>query len=60
MRSYGLDRVQRSETTAALNSARLTDVPMRIVAPQPRSRWQPELAKEGAVDSSDENAGVYW
>lgn len=28
------------ETTAALTSAALPDVPMRIISPQPRSRWQ--------------------
>jgi hypothetical protein len=33
------------ETKAALSSKALPDVPVRIVAPQPRPRWQPELAK---------------
>jgi pimeloyl-ACP methyl ester carboxylesterase len=37
------------ETKAALRSASLPDVPMRIVAPQPRPRWQPELAKVDAA-----------
>lgn len=37
------------ETKAALNSSPLPDVPMRIVAPQPRPRWQPELAKVDAA-----------
>jgi pimeloyl-ACP methyl ester carboxylesterase len=33
------------ETKAALNSASLPDVPLRIIAPQPRPRWPSKLAE---------------
>jgi pimeloyl-ACP methyl ester carboxylesterase len=37
------------ETKAALTSATLPDVPMRLISPQPRPNWAPALAKVDAA-----------
>jgi pimeloyl-ACP methyl ester carboxylesterase len=37
------------ETKAALTSATLPDVTMRIISPQPRPKWAPQLAKVDAA-----------